>query len=131
MRFATAASAMKAMISRRPVRYEGVEVHVQVDGAAEALDRGDAAGSRIGHPEPPGPAPLPGEEGPHEDVEQPGGNARITSGRRGGSAGDGPSYHLLVVAVTAFAAQLVSGPSASTGASEQRAATAATLPVRG
>ncbi len=38
---------------------------------------------------------------------------------------------LLVVAVTAFAAQLVSGPSARTAASEQRATAAATLPARG
>jgi hypothetical protein len=38
---------------------------------------------------------------------------------------------LLVVAVTAFAAQLVSGPSARTAAPEQRAAAAATLPVQG
>jgi uncharacterized protein YbjT (DUF2867 family) len=51
------------------VRHEGMEVDVQVDGTVEALDRGDAAGPQIGHPEPPGPTPLPGEEGPGEDVE--------------------------------------------------------------
>ena len=38
---------------------------------------------------------------------------------------------LLVVALGAFAAKLVSGPAAHTAASEQRAAAAATLPVRG
>lgn len=38
---------------------------------------------------------------------------------------------LLVVAVTAFAAQLVSGPSTRTAAPEQRAASAAAMPARG
>jgi len=51
------------------VRHQGMEVDVQIDGTAEALDRGDAAGPRIGHPEPPGATPLPGEEGPGEEVE--------------------------------------------------------------
>jgi hypothetical protein len=38
---------------------------------------------------------------------------------------------LLVVALTAFAAQLVSGPSTRTAAPEQRAASEASLPARG
>ena len=52
------------------IRDQGMEVHVQVDGRSEPLDRGTAAGPRIGHPDQPPAPPLPGKDGPGEEVEQ-------------------------------------------------------------
>jgi hypothetical protein len=54
-----------------------VEVDVEVDRPAEALDGGHASGPRIGHPRPPRGPSLPGEEGPREEVEEPGRDLRI------------------------------------------------------
>ncbi len=36
-----------------PIGDERVEVNVEVEGALESLDGGDATGPRIGHPQPP------------------------------------------------------------------------------
>jgi hypothetical protein len=55
-----------------PVRHDGVEVDVQVDGAPEPLDRGDAGGPRIVRSESPRLPPLPGEDGAGEEVEEAG-----------------------------------------------------------
>jgi hypothetical protein len=49
---------------------DGVEVDVQVERPAEALDGGDATCPRIDRTQPPRGPPLPGEDGPGEHVEQ-------------------------------------------------------------
>ena len=53
-----------------PVRRQSVEMDVEVDGASRALDRGDAAGPRIDHPQAPCAPSLVGEDGAGEHVEQ-------------------------------------------------------------
>jgi hypothetical protein len=60
-----------------PVRRQAVEVDVQIDRAPSALDRSDATGPWIGRPEPASGLALPGEDGPHEDVEQARGEGRM------------------------------------------------------
>jgi len=59
---------------------QGMEVDVEVEGAAEALDGSDAAGPRLGRPQPPRGPPLPGEDGAGEHVEQTRGEGRVTGG---------------------------------------------------
>lgn len=48
---------------------EGMEVDIEVEMAAEALDPGHRAGETFQQAKAPRPSPLPGEHGPEEDAE--------------------------------------------------------------
>ncbi len=72
-----------------PVRRQSVEMDVEVDGASRALDRGDAAGPRIDHPQAPCAPSLVGEDGAGEHVEQARGERWVARGEEAHLAGKG------------------------------------------
>lgn len=68
---------------------EGVEVDVQIQRAAEPLDRGDAPGPRIDRSAPAPETALPGEDGPGEEVEQASGEGGVAGRDEAHSPGHG------------------------------------------
>jgi len=72
-----------------PVWDERVEVDVQIQRSSEALNRGDAPGPRVGHPQPSRRPSLPGVDGAREQVEQQRGERWAACGEKAHLAGKG------------------------------------------